>query len=58
MNRNVKDYLILKGDFDFTIPWITLRLGVPGAPEPKMYPRSGYFLVNNKAKISKQFLPF
>ena len=24
MNRNVKDYLILKGDFDFAIPWITL----------------------------------
>ena len=24
MNRNIKDYLILKGDFDFTIPWITL----------------------------------
>ena len=27
MNRNVKDYLILKGDFDFAIPWITLPLG-------------------------------
>ena len=26
MNRNVKDYLILKGDFDFAIPWITLPL--------------------------------
>ena len=24
MNRNVKDYLILKADFDFAIPWITL----------------------------------
>ena len=24
MNCNVKDYLILKGDFDFAIPWITL----------------------------------
>ena len=23
--------------------WVTL--GVPGAPEPRMYPRSGYFLV-------------
>ena len=22
--------------------------GVPGAPEPRMYPRSGYFLVRNK----------
>ena len=24
MNHNVKDYLILKGDFDFAIPWIAL----------------------------------
>ena len=30
MNRNVKDYLILKADFDFAIPWITLL----GLPEP------------------------
>ena len=28
MNRNVKDYLILKGDFDFAIPWITLPSGL------------------------------
>ena len=27
MNRNVKDYLILKGDFDFAIPWIPLAWG-------------------------------
>ena len=47
MNCNVKDYLILKGDFNFAIPWIPLPMtpGVPGAPEPRMYPRSGYFLV-------------
>ena len=24
-----------------------MTLGVPGAPEPRMYPRSGYFLVCN-----------
>ena len=24
MDRNVKDYLILKADFDFAIPWILL----------------------------------
>ena len=27
MNRNVKDYLILKADFDFAIPRITLSKG-------------------------------
>ena len=26
--------------------------GVPGAPEPRMYPRSGYFLVLNNSKIT------
>ena len=25
--------------------------GVPGAPEPRMYPRSGYFLVLSKTKM-------
>ena len=30
MNRNVKDYLILKGDFDFAVPWITLPEGAQG----------------------------
>ena len=35
MNRNVKDYLILKADFDFAIPWITLGLG----DEPQMSTR-------------------
>ena len=24
MNRNVMDYLVLKADFDFDMPWITL----------------------------------
>ena len=28
MNRNVKDYLILKGDFDFAIPWINVIQGM------------------------------
>ena len=26
----------------------------PGAPEPRMYPRSGYFLVYNKIKVHIQ----
>ena len=26
--------------------------GVPGAPEPRMYPRSGYFLVIDKRTVS------
>ena len=25
--------------------------GVPGAPEPRMYPRSGYFLVSNNSVL-------
>ena len=29
------------------VPYVLgVTLGVPGAPEPRMYPRSGYFLVN------------
>ena len=31
-----------------------LTPGVPGAPEPRMYPRSGYFLVWNKIKLQKK----
>jgi len=29
---------------------IGITPGVPGAPEPRMYPRSGYFLVLNNSK--------
>ena len=28
-------------------PVVGVTPGVPGAPEPRMYPRSGYFLVNH-----------
>ena len=27
-----------------------MSTGIPGAPEPRMYPRSGYFLVLNNSK--------
>ena len=30
--------------------------GVPGAPEPRMYQRSGYFLVINNFDLVKFFL--
>ena len=33
--------------------WVTL--GVPGAPEPRMYPRSGYFLLNIGYETAKLF---
>ena len=30
------------------VPYVLgMTPGVPGAPEPRMYPRSGYFLVNS-----------
>ena len=30
------------------VPYVLgMTPGVPGAPKPRMYPRSGYFLVNN-----------
>ena len=38
------------------VPYVVgMTPGVPGAPEPRMYPRSGYFLVLEKS-IALQFL--
>ena len=37
------------GESQDVVPYVVgLTPGVPGAPEPRMYPRSGYFLVLNK----------
>ena len=34
------------------VPYVLgMTPGVPGAPEPRMYPRSGYFLVGNYFNI-------
>ena len=30
------------------VPYVSGTPGVPGAPEPRMYPRSGYFLVYDR----------
>ena len=52
MNRNVKDYLILKTDFHFAIPWITLTGGsTPNFIESKIfaYKVVGYALVVKKS---------
>ena len=47
------------------IPYVLgMTPGIPGAPEPRMYPRSGYFLVVSKTLSKLQedlvdrFLPF
>ena len=35
------------------VPYVLgMTPGVPGAPEPRMYPRSGYFLVLNKDNLT------
>ena len=36
------------------VPYVIgMTPGVPGAPESRMYPRSGYFLVNYKILLIK-----
>ena len=41
------------------VPYVMgMTPGVPGAPEPRMYPRSGYFLVYTKLHISSPIILF
>ena len=52
MNETVKDYLILKGDFDFAIPWITLPLA-PKALMTMELNQSGVVMENSQLHKSK-----